>query len=166
VDDPEADETLRLSVTVATFGDDWLDEIAALRRSAPADSRLSSVERHKARRDRKWLIQKMSLQPIHPAVVLACRELFDGRIAAAMLQQLENESLDPPLRTAALYVLQSSLEVIQDIPFDAYKPTDGQKVALAEIRHHVRQVKGASAFLDANAGVSSPPVRPPGERGR
>jgi hypothetical protein len=166
VEDPEADETLRLSVTVATFGDDWLDEIAALRRSAPADSRLSSVERHKARRDRKWLIHKISLQPIHPAVVLACRELFDGRIAAAMLKQLENESLDPPLRTAALYVLQSSLEAVQDIPFDAYKTIEEQKVALAEIRHHVRQVKGASALLDAKEVGNPPPSRPPGERSR
>jgi Mg-chelatase subunit ChlD len=162
VDDPQAGASLRSSVTAATFGDEWLDEIIALQRLAPKDSRLASVERHAARRDRGWLIRKMAVEPIHPAVALACRDLFDGRIAAAMLQQLEDLRLDPPLRAAALYVLQSALESVQDIPYDVYRPAAEQNVALAEIRHHVRQVKGASRYLDGEAGTVAPPEMPPG----
>lgn len=165
VDDAEADDSLRASVTEATFGDEWLEQIVAMQRSAPEDSRRTSVERHVLRRDRGWLIRKMASQPIHPAVAAGCRDLFDGRIAAAMLEQLEDQTLDPPLRTAALYVLQSSLERIQHVPFDVYQPIDAQKVAIAEIRHHVRQVKGASRYLDGEAGTVTPPDRPPAPPG-
>jgi Mg-chelatase subunit ChlD len=160
VDDPDADAALRLSVTVATFGDEYLEDIAALQRAAPLDSRRASVERHVARRDRAWLIRRMASEPIHPAVAAACRDLLDGRIAAAMLQQLENTNLAPPLRTAALYVLQSAIQDVREIPYDIYQPAEEQRVMLAEIRHYVRQVNGASRYLDGEAGTVVPPSRP------
>ncbi len=173
VDDPSADEALRISVTRATFDDEWLPEIRALQASGGRDGRLASIERHVARRDRRWLVRRMSATPIHPAVAAACRDLFDARIAVAMLRQLEDLTNEPALRTAALYVLQAAIEDVRDIAYDVYLPAEEQTAALATIRHRVRQVPGAAAILDGKeadvppapgtpgAGAGGPGVPPP-----
>ncbi len=165
VEGNEARSELRTSVTEATFGREWLDEIRQLQSSAPRDARRASVARHVERKDREWLIEKMALQPIHPAVTAACRELFDGRIAAAMMKQLESPGVDPGLRTAAHYVLQTSIAGLADIPFDASQPLAGQEIGLAAIRRAVREVPGAERHLDGTgvevvAPEASPPKKP------
>ena len=119
--------------------------------------RRASVARHVERKDRKWLIEKMALQPIHPAVTAACRELFDGRIAAAMMKQLESPGVDPGLRTAAHYVLQTSVPGLADIPFDASQALEGQEIGLAAIRRAVREVPGAERHLDGTGVEAEAP---------
>jgi len=167
VDDPSAVETLRRNVSEATFGDAWAEEIASLQAAAPADARAASVRRHVTRMDRRWLLDHMRDEPLHPHVPDACIELFDGRIAAAMVAQVEDESLPPDLRSAALYVLRRSLEDVRRLPLDVDLPLDAQQPSLAALKHDVRQVPGAARFLDGadplapqDAALPPPPVVP------
>ena len=164
VDEPGADLELRRQVSRATFGDEWAEEIAALQSAAVRDGRADSVRRHVTRKDRLWLLRRMRNDPLHPAVPAGCIELFDGRIAVAMVNQFEDDDLPPDVRSAALYVLRRSIAQVRDLPLDVDVPLAEQKDVLAALRHDVRQVPGAQRFLDGADPMKADPRPPP--RGR
>ena len=164
VDDAGAGDALRKSVSLATFGDEWADEIQELQANAPTDARLAQVQRRVRSLDRKWLIRRMLSQPLPPSVAEGCLEVFNGQIAAAMYAQLADAQNDPPQRSAALYVLKHAVESIRGIPYDVYAPPqeEQQSRALAAIKHQVRQMKGADKYLDGKVGdqIARPPPLP------
>lgn len=164
-----ATQALHRQVIDAAFGSQWSEQVESWVRGGRRDVRATTVARHVARGDRKWLEARLLDKAVHPELVAACHALFDGRIAATCYRVVADEQRPEVLRWALLSVLRRELADARGLPFDPRRPVAEQTQALAQLKRVVSELPGAAAAFAGGVGggvggVPPPPPPPPGGR--
>jgi hypothetical protein len=151
---------LRDRILDASFGTEWIEEIRALV-SRQRDDRRQRIVASKVRAgDVKWLLQYLDDEPIHPAIVDGCIELFDRRVAERALELLSDESRSRTVRSVALYILKRT--VAPGVPFEVQAPLSDQEGALSRFRREIERLPPVPGA--ARNGPSQPQRPPPAPR--
>jgi len=159
---------LRDQILDASLGTEWRDEIRELLARRQGDLRDRIVERKLRNRDRAWLLGVLDEDPIHPGVIEACVQLFDGGVARRAFELLSDETRPPGTRAAMLFLLKAGLGRTLHVDID--QPLADQVQALARMRREVERLappapRGAPRPLPPGAppagGVPPPPPGSP-----
>lgn len=158
---------LRRQVVEAAFGAEWRADVERWIASGHKDPRSATVARRVARGDRVWVREQLLSRTLHPALVDACRQFFDGAMAATCLTVLLDEARPLSLRWAVLAVLRQELRDAREVPFDPSLPRAEQERSIIVLRRRVLEIPGAAAVLEPTPvpRLPSTPPPPPGAAG-
>jgi hypothetical protein len=155
------EDDLRALILDASFGVEWREDIRALLEKPRADWRQRIVADKVAHGQRAWLIENLSREPVHPAVVEGCVQLFDAEIAEAALKLVLDESRPLPVRSVALYLLKR--KVAAHVGFDVSLPLAQQSAQVAGLQRAVAtKARDTPGTPPPPLPGGSAPAAPPG----
>ncbi|HTE06879.1 MAG TPA: vWA domain-containing protein, partial [Planctomycetota bacterium] len=150
----------------AAFGAKFHDDIRGLLARPRDDWRRRIVKDKVAHGERRWLGDNLAREPVQPAVVDGCIQLFDPALALRALANVKDESLPAPVRSVSLYLLKRKLAT--NVSIDVTLPLSSQAAPIASLQravtHYVNEAEESVVPPAPRAGQigGAPPAPPPG----